>query len=160
MDCYILLMIPYWVYIYSGLILRFGLLKLNDKTYCFNLINFKMEFLPYSWLKDKERALKENSFQGTNVKPQLAEIFLISSEQSNALCLLSLILPLWMRLTPLPELSNSSRALFRHCFLATLNIYHYSYLLLLIEMIKKSSWNPWRQKNIIWIYRNHWGTLI
>lgn len=101
-----------------------------------------MEFLPYSWRKDKERALKENSFQGTNVKPQLGEISLISSEQSDALCLLSLILPPWMRLTPLPELSNSSRALFRHCFLATLNIYHYSYLLLLIEVIKKSSWNP------------------
>lgn len=62
-------------------------MKVHDNTHCFNLINFKTEFLPYSWIKDKEKTLKENSFQGTNIKPQLEEISLISSEQSDALFL-------------------------------------------------------------------------
>lgn len=85
-------------------------------------------------------------FSRYQCQTQLAVISLISSEQSDAIHFHSFIFPLWMKLTSLPELSNCSRALFRPCFLATLNIHNYSYLLLLIGMIKKSSWNPWRQK--------------
>lgn len=50
-----------------------------------------MEFLPDSrWLKDNEKTLKENSsWYTTNVKPQLAEISLLSNEYSDALCFLS-----------------------------------------------------------------------
>lgn len=151
-------MIAYWLYIYIEFILRFGLLKVHDNTHCFNLINFKTEFLPYSWIKDKEKTLKENSFQGTNIKPQLEEISLISSEQSDALFLQFDLFPMdeansttWTQ----QQFKGTLQALFsgniKYSPLLLFAAINWSDKEILLESVKIG--------NIIWIYRNHWGNL-
>lgn len=136
-------------------------MNVSDKTRCFNLINFKMEFLPYSrWLKVK--------------KNTEGKLFLMYQRQATVsrnhldlqwtlwCCFISWIFHPWMRLTPLPELSNYWRVLATLQALFFSNI-RYSPLLLFAainwcdkEILLKSV----KAENIIWIYRNHWGTLI